>query len=320
MKKLIYLFVAGTLLIGACKTNKNGDQTKENSDKKATTTEVKENNNATSSADLQAEADDKLIKAYLLEKGLTDKAKSTESGIYYVLEGEGSGEHPKLSDEVKVHYTGTLLDGTQFDSSVERGDPITFPLTRVVKGWQEGIPLISKGQKGTLIIPSGLAYGSRARPSIPANSVLVFDVELFDFFDPSVKAKKQAEEDAQKITDWLKEKKLTSKAKSTESGIYYIIEKEGTGANPTIDSKVEVHYTGTLLDGTKFDSSVDRGQPAKFPLKGVVKGWQEGIPLLKKGGKGKLVIPSALAYGPQGRPSIPPNSVLVFDVELLGIE
>jgi FKBP-type peptidyl-prolyl cis-trans isomerase len=110
------------------------------------------------------------------------------------------------------------------------------------------------------------------------------------------------------------------KAVWTDSGIAYFILKEGDGATPTASDTVQVHYTGWLLDGTKFDSSVDRGQPATFPLSGVIKGWTEGVGLMKVGSKHKLVIPPDLAYGQAGRPSIPPNSTLVFDVELLGIQ
>ena len=110
------------------------------------------------------------------------------------------------------------------------------------------------------------------------------------------------------------------KGKYTDSGIFYVIEKEGKGANPTVDNFVEVHYKGTLLDGNKFDSSYDRNQPAQFPLRGVVPGWQQGIPLFKEGGKGTIIIPSSLAYGPMGRPPvIPQNAVLRFDIELLKV-
>ncbi len=105
--------------------------------------------------------------------------------------------------------------------------------------------------------------------------------------------------------------------KTTESGLQYEIVKEGAGANPKDTDIVKVHYTGTLMDGTKFDSSVDRGQPVEFPVTGVIPGWTEALKLMKPGAKWKLYIPAKLAYGPQGRPSIPPNSVLIFDVELL---
>ncbi|MBS1647441.1 MAG: peptidylprolyl isomerase [Bacteroidetes bacterium] len=111
------------------------------------------------------------------------------------------------------------------------------------------------------------------------------------------------------------------KAQTTASGLRYIIEKEGTGAQPTANSQVTVHYTGTLLNGTKFDSSVDRGQPLTFGLGQVIPGWTEGLQLMKVGGKSKLIIPPNLGYGERGAGGvIPPNAWLVFDVELLDIK
>ena len=105
-----------------------------------------------------------------------------------------------------------------------------------------------------------------------------------------------------------------------ESGLQYKVIKEGAGAIPKADSKVEVHYKGTLTDGKVFDSSYDRGEPASFPVNGVIKGWTEALQLMKVGSKWQVVIPPELAYGERGAPpTIPPNSVLVFDVELLKI-
>ncbi len=128
----------------------------------------------------------------------------------------------------------------------------------------------------------------------------------------------QAQDDDKLIQDYLKSKNL--KAEKTPEGVYYITTKEGSGANPTIDDRVKCHYKGYLLDGSEFDSSYSRNQPATFPLKGVVKGWQIGIPLIKKGGKATLLIPSTLGYGSRAIGSkIPANSVLLFDVELIDI-
>jgi peptidylprolyl isomerase len=108
----------------------------------------------------------------------------------------------------------------------------------------------------------------------------------------------------------------------TPSGLKYVDEVVGTGPSPTTGSKVIVHYTGTLENGSKFDSSVDRKQPYTFMIGtgSVIKGWDEGIMTMKVGGKRKLIIPPNLAYGAAGRPGIPPNSTLLFDVELLGVK
>ena len=105
----------------------------------------------------------------------------------------------------------------------------------------------------------------------------------------------------------------------TASGLYYKDLVVGPGAEAEPGEEVTVHYTGWLHDGTKFDSSVDRGQPSTFFLNEVIPGWQEGVPGMRVGGKRKLVIPPDLAYGAAGRPGIPPHATLVFDVELLAI-
>ncbi|MBP7450499.1 MAG: FKBP-type peptidyl-prolyl cis-trans isomerase [Flavobacteriales bacterium] len=108
---------------------------------------------------------------------------------------------------------------------------------------------------------------------------------------------------------------------TTESGLQYEVITMGKGAKPLASDQVKVHYTGTLIDGTKFDSSVDRGEPATFPVGGVIRGWVEAIQLMPVGSKWKLYIPSDLAYGPSGGPggTIPGNSTLIFEVELLDI-
>lgn len=109
---------------------------------------------------------------------------TTESGLQYEIVEEGDGPKPTVNDQVTVHYRGTLTDGTVFDSSYERGQPATFPLNRVVKGWQEGIPLMPVGSKFKFTIPPDLGYGSRAQGPIPANATLIFEVELLEIVAP----------------------------------------------------------------------------------------------------------------------------------------
>lgn len=120
--------------------------------------------------------------------------------------------------------------------------------------------------------------------------------------------------------DFLAANKGKSGVKTTASGLQYLVEKEGTGAKPKATDTVKVNYLGTKIDGEKFDSSYDRGQPATFPLNGVIKGWSEGLQLMPVGSKYKLFVPSDLAYGENGPGSIGPNATLIFEVELLDIE
>ncbi len=108
--------------------------------------------------------------------------------------------------------------------------------------------------------------------------------------------------------------------KTTASGLQYVVVKEGTGAQPTAEDEVTVHYTGKLVSGQVFDSSVNRGEPATFPLNRVIPGWTEGVQLMKEGAKYTFFIPSDLAYGAQGVPNaIPPHSTLIFEVELIKV-
>ncbi len=119
----------------------------------------------------QLEIDKAVIEKYLIDHNLT--ALSTASGLHYIINIQGAGIKPSISSTVTVNYTGRLINGTIFDSGTE-----SFPLTSVITGWQEGIPLFNVGGTGKLIIPSGLAYGAAETPNIPPNSVLIFDLYL----------------------------------------------------------------------------------------------------------------------------------------------
>lgn len=265
----------------------------------------------------RAEKDQETIKQYLADNNID--AQKLSSGIWYVMTEEGEGNKPSVNATVTAHYSGRLLDGKKFDSSYDRGQPFTTTLNQVIVGWKEAIPTLKKGGKGTFYIPSGLAYGERgAGANIPANAVLIFDIELVDFQE-ALDPKQQAAADAILIQNYLDENSIN--AQEHPSGIWYTISEPGTGGNPAVTSKVKTHYKGMLMDGKVFDSSYDRGQPLEFGLGQVIQGWQIAIPMLQKGGKGTFYIPSGLAYGTRGAGGvIPPNAVLIFEVELLDFQ
>jgi len=129
----------------------------------------------------QADSEKKVGAAYVEKAAKESGAKKTESGAIVTTMKEGKGEQPKAADTVKVHYHGTLIDGTVFDSSVKRGEPATFPLTQVIKCWTEGLQLMKVGGKSKLVCPSAIAYGDRGSPpTIKPGATLVFEVELLE--------------------------------------------------------------------------------------------------------------------------------------------
>ncbi|MCB9507301.1 MAG: FKBP-type peptidyl-prolyl cis-trans isomerase [Myxococcales bacterium] len=232
-------------------------------------------------------------------------AERTASGLASKVLQPGTGTtHPGAADRVRVHYTGWTTDGERFDSSVARGEPAEFPLNRVIAGWTEGLQLMVVGEKRRFWIPVELAYNNR--PGRPAG-MLVFDVELLDIFPTPPPPETPADVAAP-----------PADAERTATGLASKVLQPGTGTeHPAATSVVQVHYTGWTTDGAMFDSSVTRGQPATFPLNGVIPGWTEGVQLMVVGEKRRFWIPVELAYN--NAPGAPPG-MLVFDVELLNIQ
>jgi peptidylprolyl isomerase len=251
------------------------------------------------------------ISALFAQKNKMNDYKKTASGLEYMItySPKQKGTQAQAGDIVSVHYTGKFLNDSVFDSSVARNEPIKFTLGKgqVIKGWDEGIALLHVGEKAKFVIPAELAYGDRQVGPIPANSKLIFDVELI-----SITEKPKAYDVKGKDTV------------TTPSGLKYIkVQENAAGTLATNGKTVVVHYTGFLLDGSIFDSSVQNGNKFEFPLGAgrVIKGWDEGLALMKTGEKCRFIIPFNLAYGERGYPPIiPAKSDLIFDVELFELK
>lgn len=171
----------------------------------------------------------------------------------------------------------------------------------------------------TDLITAGLKDGVSGKPQMTMDQIretmMAFEK---DMQQKQAEAGKKNEADAEKF---LADNKKKDGVKTTASGLQYKVIKEGNGAQPKSTDTVTVNYRGTLIDGTEFDSSYKRGQPASFPVGGVIKGWSEALQLMKTGSKYQLFIPSSLAYGEHSpSPTIPPNSALLFEVELMSVQ
>ena len=187
-------------------------------------------------------------------------------------------------------------------------------------GLQVGQQLSESGLQGLLpeALVAGIADALEGKhPAVPVDVVHRALREIHERADSVRRAR--FEEMAAAGEKFLEENREREGVNSTETGLQFRVINQGDGAIPARTDHVRVHYTGKLIDGTVFDSSYDRGEPAEFPVGGVIAGWTEALQLMKAGSKWRLHVPSELAYGAQGVGSIPPHSVLVFDVELLDV-
>jgi len=254
----------------------------------------------------QAEIDQEIIDAYIQENNLD--AIKTNDGFYYVIVEEGSGtETPDIDEVVELEYIGYLTDNEIFDRTLD-DQKIMVEMISLNSGWQEAIQSIKKGGEVTIIVPSALGFGEGSTATVPENSVLIYDIVLADHY-------LQSDKDESIILAHLEENEL--EAERTDEGLYYEIIEPGEGdVYPKENAIITIRYTGSFLDGTIFDQT-EGNDTATFALTDLIQGWQIGIPLLQKGGKIKLYVPSAIGYGAAGAGSIPPWSVLIFDIELV---
>lgn len=272
--------------------------------------------------------------------GKDGEFQMTESGLEYIFHKQNpDGKKPMEEDFV----TGTgiyKVGDTVFFDSRENPNPFSFPIMPETHKGDifEGLKMMGEGDSATFRIPADSLFPKTFRSQQLPPFVQPGDMVYLSFRIDKVQSRAEFEAEFQARMDaqnpeaaiareqetaarsaWLQENNITTEA--LPSGLVYIETSAGSGAQPQAGERVKVHYTGTLLDGTKFDSSVDRGEPFEFVLgQGqVIQGWDEGIALMKEGGKARLVIPSAIGYGSRDMGQIPPYSTLVFEVELIEV-
>jgi len=265
--------------------------------------------------------------------------KKTKDGLEYKIVKDAPGDKKvNYGDIVEMHVVVKVGDSTLFNSRTANDNkPVELPLTPpAFKGdWPEGMTYMTAGDSAIFYVSIDSVKKSSPQPLpefMKEGGKITYEVTLV-----SVKTQDEAKAaelqeaseqvgiDDKKLQEYFAQNNIN--AQKTESGLYYVIEKEGSGPTASAGQDVTVNYTGKTMDGKTFDSNVDpqfqHVEPFTFKLgQGqVIRGWDEGVALLKKGSKAKLYIPSPLAYGTQDRsPSIPPNSVLIFDVEVTDIK
>jgi FKBP-type peptidyl-prolyl cis-trans isomerase FkpA len=254
----------------------------------------------------QLAKDKEIINSYLTSKGITARPDPGNLGVMYATTAAGTGISPQYAaDSIVMNYTLKLVPS---EKEIEKSpSPQKFSMVNLITGMQIGLLMMKEGEKGSIFIPSGLGYGAVDKGAIPANSVLLFEVDLQRVIP-------QLRKDTIAINSYLVGKNLLNTVSKDPSGLRYLVTVEGTGARPTSSSTVTVKYTGKLMSNeTVFDQSAS----ANLPLAQVIKGFQIGLTKFPVGSKVTLYIPSVLGYGFYVNGPVPSNSNLIFDVEVL---
>ncbi|MCF8381325.1 MAG: FKBP-type peptidyl-prolyl cis-trans isomerase [Bacteroidales bacterium] len=247
------------------------------------------------------------LNEYLLENEIT--SQPTWTGLYYIEKELGTGVNAKNYDTVLFHYILSDLSGRVISTSEDFDEPVRKILgdSRLVFGLNEALGYMKERGKSLAIVPSTLGLGGFQYDQIDPYTTLVYDLELVEI-KPGFIVEPF-------YTDTLTEM-------TTESGLKYYIVEQNTRIMLKYGDLVSFHYTGYLEDGSIFDSSVKRGEPATFQLTSgnLIEGWLEGVLLMKEGERFRFIIPPDLGYGPEGSfPIIPPNQNIIFDVEVIEI-
>jgi FKBP-type peptidyl-prolyl cis-trans isomerase len=236
-------------------------------------------------------------------------AQRTHSGLASIVLQPGTGVvHPEAEDTVALHFVGWDKNGVTIGNTYATDAPTSLRGTQLIEGLTEGVHLMVAGEKRRFWVPSELAYTDRPFRKAPIGD-LVFDVELL-VVRPAPKAPSPPSDVSG----------VPKTAKRTSSGLAYRILQPGDSkVSPKPTDGVEVHYTGWTVDGRMFDSSITKSKTAKFRLNSVIKGWTEGLQLMKVGDKARFWIPADLAYGETPTRPGAPAGMLIFDIELVSL-
>jgi len=225
-------------------------------------------------------------------------ATELENGVFIIIHDQGNDVKPAIDDVVQVKLVGKLTDETE----VDRNDDIKYLLSDIIPGWFIGLKEIGEGGSCTMIIPHAMGFGNFASGTIPAKSTLIYDVDLKNVFSTL------------SLDEYITENDLETE--ELEKGVHIVVHTEGNEKRPTLASEVTGNYTGKLTNELVFDE----GENVKFKLAELIEGWQIGLLELGEGGSCTLVLPASVGYGSNVGGSIPPNSPLIFEIDLIKID
>jgi len=255
----------------------------------------------------QLAIDGEIIDDFLAENNVN--AQTHSSGIRFVRTENGTGDAPVAGNVAVLKYSANVLGEENFAESVY-GESFTIN-SNLIDALEIMLPEINEGGRMIIYAPSVYCFGRQGTPSIPSNSNIRFDVRLVDVV---TNADEQFSADTTIIESYLEANEIETEIHS--SGIRFTIIEEGNGESPDETSEVEVKYTGTLVNDVIFDQNTEG---VSFPLENLIEGWQIMLPQIQEGGRIKIYMPSRYGYGTTGTTNIPPNTVLIFDIELLSI-
>lgn len=239
--------------------------------------------------------------------------QQSSSGLYYNIASQGNTPLATSSSFVVFDLRGQLLDGTSTGNTFGVDTDVRIDLSQnIIPGLEESLMLLGEGGRGTFILPPELAFGSIGNGIVPGDAPILYEIEILGIYGDDKIFSDEV------LSRYITEMGIEDVFK-TASGLYIQIEEAGNETTPSSGDRVTIHYEGYLINGNVFDSSLARGTPTTLSLNQVIPGWTEGIPYFGEEGKGKLLIPSHLAYGSAGSQSIAAYTPIIFDIEVLSV-